>query len=295
MPKLTKRNLFSIAAVAVLLAIVSCEQLIAKTGSSPAAVFILAGQSNMAGEARVDDAPAKYAALPPNVEFHDFTQGFDYEAHAAWYEASEPREPAQFVYTRPPGQFGPELGFATALSRTYPNQKFIFIKWALGGSSQQEWSPNWNASNFAPDSIEAVRGSLFQQAIQSIKSVDLQQPYKLEALLWFQGEKDTKTHAAASAYGDNMEALITAFQNELDAPDLSILIGKINPLTDRHPYVPLVHEQMEKIAASDSHIFLVSADGLSKKEDNVHYDAAGLIELGERFGDTWITNQADKN
>ena len=234
MLKLTQRILSHAIMGIALLTLFSCKNT-ANNSAPLTAVFILAGQSNMAGEAWVDEAPADYYPLPTNVELYDFTQKFDYKAHAAWRETHEPRDAAEFVSTRPSGQFGPELGFAATISDAYPNRKFIFIKWAMGGSSQQEWSPQWDVNNFTPNSVEAIRGALFQQAVHAIKSVDLQnEPHEFAGLLWFQGEKDSKSFTAASAYEENMKTLITAFRDELDTPEMPIFIGKVNPLTERH-------------------------------------------------------------
>lgn len=85
-----------------------------------------------------------------------------------------------------------------------------------------------------------------------------------------------------------MNALIAGFREALDSPDLKVLIGKINPESEKHKYVSIVQDQIDQVANEDDRVFTVSAEGISKKPDNIHYDSAGQIELGERFGHAWL-------
>ena len=64
--------------------------------AQPVDVIIFAGQSNMVGSARIENAPDGLFPLPATIELHDFSRSSKFQ--------------------RTSGRFGPEASFAAALA-----------------------------------------------------------------------------------------------------------------------------------------------------------------------------------
>lgn len=254
-------------------------------------VFILAGQSNMTGQSKISDAPPEYASMPNNVIFYNNTQVLNRKGFRAWATSDAPRTDDDFISNRGEGFYGPELGFAHAVSDTYLDRDVIIIKFSLGGTGIDEWSPAWEAGNFPERSRNAAIGSLFQKSLDAVKSADISGAYEYKALVWVQGENDALSAENANSYGDKLTELIDGYRSALDAPDLQAIVGEINPVSQKHKFVREVQAQMAKAAAMDDKVTIVSMKDLSMRDDGIHADAAGSLELGQRLGEAWLASQ----
>ena len=283
--------------IVTLCALAACDMQKTELEPAPetaaAAVFILAGQSNMAGHGRIDEVPQRYELMPSNITFHDFTQTFDRSAYRAWHDGKDLEADHDFLFPRSPGRFGPERGFAARLNEATPGRDVILIKWALGGTGMAEWSPDWAASDFAERSIPAVRGPLYRKALSAVRDVEIERPYEYRGLLWFQGENDARSLEAAESYGENLSRLIEAWRRDTGVEDLPLFIGMINPESDRHAFVDVVQAEIERFAREDPDTIVVPTVGLTKYEDGIHYDSQGQIELGIRFGEAVLAIDND--
>lgn len=274
----------------VFFALTACA--VQKDVKAPTPVFIMAGQSNMSGQTKIKNAPDGYMPLPKNVTFHDFTQTLNRRGFNAWVAGGETDTKDDFIGERGPGYYGAELGFIHKISEAYSGQEIIVIKWSLGGTGIDTWSPDWAVSDFPARSRNAVIGSLYGKSIKAIKDVKIDVGTEYKALVWFQGENDTLNEDNANAYGEKLTNLVAAYRRDLKAPDLHVLVGKINPISAKHHYVKEVQSQMAAVAASDPTVTVVAADGLTKRADGIHYDAMGSIKMGERFGEAWLNIKA---
>ena len=134
-------------------------------------------------------------------------------------------------------------------------------------------------------------GSLYRQSLADIRVVLEGRDARLTGLLWMQGEADSKREETAIAYADNMARLIAAFREDLQVPQMRVIMGLVNPDTPRHLYVATVQARMRALAAGDALVDVVSADGLQRIRDRVHYDHVGQVELGQRFAAVWLANR----
>ncbi len=241
--------------------------------SDPLEVIVFTGQSNMVGKGLIKNAPQGYHPMPEAIEFHVMNSKSDLK-----------------IFT---DNFGPELSFAKALVAQNPGKKYIFIKWAIGGTSQAEWSPNWRLEDMPRQERAKRLGSLYKKSLAFIGQAVDGREVNISGMIWMQGESDSKEVATAEAYAENMATLIAAFRNDLNAPGLKVLMGLVNPKIEKYKYFNIVQAQMRLLATQDPLVDVVSAEGLSKLDDKVHYDEAGLIELGERFAQKWaeMSNQ----
>ena len=162
-------------------------------------------------------------------------------------------------------RFGPELTFAKVLSLL-------------------DWAPAWDATR-AEITGNATRGSLYEQLIGILDELSLRGAH-FGGVLWMQGERDARIEAAGKDYYQNLEDLIAALRRDLGRKDLPFVLGLVNPPPERYPAREVVRAAQRKIADDLPGVYLVETDDLSKWDDRLHYDSAGLLELGRRFAAT---------
>ncbi len=217
-------------------------------------IVILAGQSNMAGHG--DLSELDLTDLPAGVQLFDLN----------------PRE----------GCFGPEIGFARAFQDLQKLSKLRLIKFAVGGSSLLAWEPEWSAER-AAIAYDADKGALYPRLIRHVQRVTQGKAAQVLGCLWMQGESDSNFSIAAAEYERNLKHLIEQMRIDLDQPDMHFVIGLPNPSPARFSYLSTVRRAQSQVAQSLPCVSLVDTDGLTKHEDELHYDSAGQLELGRRF------------
>ena len=226
------------------------------------AAVILAGQSNMAGHGERDELDS--AALPVDVRLFDLN-------------------PMR-------NSFGPEIGFARAWMRQRPSDELWLVKYAVGGSSLLAWQPEWTAENAARTDDEA-KGALYARLLKHTEQVTRDADCHCAGCLWMQGESDARYAHAAAAYENNLRHFIWRLRRDLGVPRLPFVLGLVNPPCDPWRHVATVREAQHKIAREDDRAALVDTVGLSKHDDNLHYDTAGQLQLGRRFAEALLALQ----
>lgn len=235
----------------------------------PYRVFLLAGQSNMVGSGDLTLLSPTERQLPENVRF--------FADHQAW------------DLRRSYGRFGPEITLAHQLAEAFPQDTLVFIKTAVGGSSLLDWAPEWNEAD-ATITGNAHFGPLYEKMQASLAEHLDSKNVQVEALLWMQGERDARIPEAGEHYYRNFETLITRLRADLGEA-LPVLFGHVNPPVDRYPAIATVNQAQEQIAQDLPKLYLVDTDGLSKLDDQVHYDTEGQRMLGQRFADMYLNLQ----
>jgi hypothetical protein len=229
-------------------------------------VFILAGQSNMAGYGTTAKLPALYRQAPANVQF---------------YHNGYPAKMSRFAH------FGPEVGFAHAISRRFPHKKIKLIKFAVGGTSLFAWHPHWNLGK-ARATGNASAGPLFEKLIKTIKRHTRVKNIKYAGILWMQGETDARYPSAARTYARNLIQFVQSLRKELHAPSLVFLMGEVNPPVGIFPYGDIVRKAQRNSTAGIRNSRLISTKGLGKRSDDLHYNTEGQLALGLRFAEAFI-------
>ncbi len=229
-------------------------------------IFILAGQSNMAGQGNTVELNPTYRKVPKNVEFY-------YNGYIAPLNRFK--------------HFGPEIGFAHEIARHYPGTKIKLIKFAVGGTSLFAWDPNWNASK-ARVTRNGSAGPLFKKLIKTAKIGIKNDKTKLAGILWMQGEADAKYPVAAKQYASNLNRFVSQLRRQLKSPNALFIMGAINPPLNLFPSTPEV-QQAQKLAASRiRNLRLVRTEDLEKRNDHLHYNTNGQLELGKRFARAYL-------
>ncbi|RYZ27003.1 MAG: sialate O-acetylesterase, partial [Chitinophagaceae bacterium] len=215
-------------------------------------VYLLIGQSNMAGRGIVD-SQSKIAT----------TQILILDSQNRWVAATDPVH-----YDKPASVgVGPAIDFAKEISGNNKSVKIGLIPCALGGSPIKVWEPNAvYLKAFRPydDAIERAR-------IAETKGV-------LKGILWHQGESDNDSLRAA-VYLEKLSTLIRRLRAELKQPNLPFVAGEIGYFNKSNFINPVINQLPEKVAFTA----VVSAKGLTHKGDRLHFDTPSARELGKRY------------
>lgn len=226
-------------------------------------LFLLAGQSNMAGRGTV--TPGDRVAHPRVLML---------DKAGRWVPAVEP------MHFDKPDVVGVGLGrsFAIALADADPSITIGLIPAAVGGSPIDAWAPGvfYPPTRSHPWDDAIARARLAMRA------------GTLDGILWHQGESDA-TPELAPGYEAKLHDLIARFRAALGAPDVPFITGQMGRFPD-HPWDDAraqVDRAHRGIHASVTHAAFVSADGLAHKGDGVHFDAGSYRVLGRRYAQAY--------
>ena len=264
LPSLRRAVLLSVAAVACAGGRPESAPLGTATSTDTLQLFLLAGQSNMAGRGRVE---ARDSVVEPRV----LRLGPDMK----WTAAVDP------LHWDKPAivGVGPGRAFGLALARRDPNARIGLVPAAVGGSPISSWEPG------ATD--PATRSRPYDDAMARLRVA--MRGGSVRAILWHQGESDA-TPERSVVYAARLRALIVRFRADLGDPELPFVIGQLGefagrPWTADTRRIDSVHRAL---AASVPNVAFVSAAGLRDKGDAVHFDAAAARELGERYAAAYL-------
>ncbi|MFK8182214.1 MAG: DUF4347 domain-containing protein [Phormidesmis sp.] len=245
------------------------------------AVYLLGGQSNMAGAT----SDANFLAGTP--------QGNPFPDVQIWNGGIN-----AFTDLRPGfndnfgvgGGFGAEIGFGHALEAARENgqtdngEEIYLVKYAIGATDlATDWNVNGN-NNIYDDFTQWVGDALARLAGDGIG-------YDVEGMLWMQGENDAINASSANSYQSNLNNLIADVRGRYGA-DLDFVIGRLHEELTPFFYTEAntVRQAQSNVANSAPNNFLVDTDGLPVNPiDGVHFDSAGHLALGEAFANIFTS------
>lgn len=253
-------------------------------------IVLLAGQSNMAGRGISSELSTVVKERINKVSDRVLLSTSD--------SSNEQAKPLS-AFTK---QFGPELMVGLTLAEANPNQHYLLIKKAVGGTSLYgAWSSEWSQGKAnISERGEVRRGlKLFDLHVKNIhrnlnKLKRENKNYKILGLLWFQGESDTNKEITATNYQINIQKLINGYRKEF-GKNMLFIIGQINVLPRKYKIGPSqVRNAMSNFANADDNVELVKTSmddrwlDYPKHKDNLHYNTEGQIRLGVAFANKLI-------
>lgn len=227
-------------------------------------LFILAGQSNMAGRGKVSDADRKpldrIFSLGPDLN---------------WAPAVDP------LHFDKPKVVGVGIGrsFAVEYAKRHPGVTVGLIPCAVGGSAIDTWLPG----GFHSQTNSHPWDDMLARVQHVIGKNDSAQGV-LKGVLWHQGETDSNS-AASEVYESRLTDLIHRFRQTFDDPHLPFVIGQLGqfaerPWTDGRREVDAAQQRTVQHVARTA---FVASDGLAAQGDLIHFDSASLREFGFRY------------
>lgn len=226
-------------------------------------VFLLAGQSNMAGRGDLAEAD-------PDINPQVLMLAKD----GSWQYAMDPVH-----FDKKIAGAGLARAFAAEILKHEPNVTIGLVPAAVGGTSIDVWEPGaFNEKTASHPYDDAIART--QRAIQD---------GTLAGILWHQGEGDSGK-AKSALYKARLIALIERFRKEFDAPELPFIIGQLGQF-EAKPWSPgriVVNDAQIAVAREVSNTAFVSSDDLVSKGDNTHFNTASLHEFGRRYAEAYL-------
>lgn len=226
-------------------------------------IFILAGQSNMAGRAgivyKVWDQ-----VVPP--ECKPSPQILRLSANLTWEEA---RDPLHYDIDPKTCGIGPGMSFANTVLAKDPSIGVIgLVPCAVGGTKISEWK---RGGKLYSDMIKRTQTALSGGGV-------------LRGLLWFQGESDAAVLEDATSYKTKFEEFIKDVRSELQLPALPVVQVEVE--SGDGQYVKEVRECQKGVNLPN--LKTVDAMGLPFNADKLHLNTEAQIKVGHMLADAFL-------
>jgi hypothetical protein len=225
-------------------------------------VFIMAGQSNMAGRGFVEPHDTI-----PNKRILTIDKSMN------WIYAKEP------LHFYEPSMTGLDCGtsFAKNILDSLPNSVFVaIIPCAVGGSSIDQWLHN-------NDHRGVKLMDNFENKVKSAEKYG-----KIKGIIWHQGESDAKPELISN-YSQKLDSLITIFREISKNDSLPIILGQLGRFAN--PKEQIIKDSINMIINSFStrnNISVVVTKDLKDRGDKLHFDSESQRKLGIRYAEKYI-------
>jgi hypothetical protein len=237
------------------------------TGTIPARnkvwIFLLAGQSNMAGRGLVEpqDTISNTRILTINKD----------------NEIVLAKEPLHYYE---PARTGLDCGlsFARTLLESVPKDvSLLIVPTAIGGSSIQRWlaDSTWNDVKLLSNAKDKITRA---KEVGTFKGI-----------LWHQGEANSNSAAETEGHATRLSALADSLRTIIGVKDLPFLVGELGSFSKNPDLFELTNRQLATFATEDKYAALIETSDLPHKGDNLHFDGAAQREMGKRFARAYVS------
>lgn len=226
-------------------------------------IYVLMGQSNMAGRGKVTDYYATYG--------HPRVIALDQAGE--WIPA---KHPLHFDKPKMAG-VGPGLTFGMAMADADPDVIIGLVPCAVGGTPIAKWAPGAydQKTHTHPYDDAAVR---IRKAMET---------GVIKGIIWHQGEGDSNP-TSASVYLEKLETLIGRVRTLVGNPNLPVVAGQLARYREGYQ---LINRELVKLPDSVPHTAVVSSEGLWHLGDGTHFDSPSASEFGRRFAQGMLALQ----
>lgn len=218
-------------------------------------LYILMGQSNMAGRGVITDSMKSIH----NNKVWMLTKD------NKWVVAHHP------VHFDKPGVagVGPGLSFGIAMAEARPGRKIGLIPCAIGGTSIDKWQPG------AFDSATSTHP--YDDAV--LRITEAMKQGKIKGMLWLQGESDTNEDKVAQ-YPGKFKQLVDRIRKLTGDKNLPVVVGELGRYKSVYQ---LFNRGLQKLPALIPNTAVVTSEGLIDKGDLTHFDTKSASIYGVRF------------
>lgn len=245
-----------------LLMVLCCSTLVSAENQGKS-LFILAGQSNMAGRGGIEYNKWNGVVLP---ECKPSPQIMRFSAKKEWEEA---RDPLHADIDPKVCGVGPGMPFANAVLAKDPSIGVIgLIPCAVGGTKIVEWKKGMKLYN---DMIERTQAAIKDGGV-------------LKGLLWFQGESDTTVKEEAMSYKTEFEKMIADIRADLKMPTLPVV--QVIVTSGDGPYLKEMRESQQSIKVDN--LKQVDSWGLRLGGDKIHLTPESQVKVGHMMADAFL-------
>lgn len=225
-------------------------------------VFLMAGQSNMAGRGIVE----------PQDTIAD-KRILSIDAKGKLVYAKEP------LHFYEPTRTGLDCGLSfgrTLLAKIPANVTILLLPTAIGGSAIRQWlgDSSYRGVNLLTNFREKVAiGKQFG---------------KIKGVLWHQGESDAND-TRIPVYKENLRKLFTLFRGMADDEELPVFVGELGVYSNNKTNWLQINEVIHDYVLQDKNASFIRTDDLSHVGDTVHFNSTGQRMMGERFAQAYLS------
>ena len=219
-------------------------------------LYLLIGQSNMAGRGVVDEESSQ-----TNAKVLTFTKARE------WAPAADP-----IHFDKPSAGVGPGVAFGKHMAALDTSVRIGLIPCAVGGTSIKAWVPG------AED--KATRTHPYSDMVERV--VEARKAGVIKGIIWHQGESDRNS---ATGYAKLLSELVGRLRSEFgeELPFVSGELSSFNPKDDEP--TQRLNAELHSLERSLKRYACISSEGLGHKGDKLHYDAAAARVLGKRYAE----------
>ncbi len=273
----------------------------------PTQMFILSGQSNMVGwgNSLNLDSVVRFGHDNRLVMF----DGGEWRNLKPFQKPSQKQREGWNITER---TFGPEIGFAHAIAKAWPDKRIGIVKQAVGGTGIMAWAPEWDEAD-ADLTNDAHKGPLYKELINKALAAKKAGDVEIRGFLWLQGGKDMIAMKTAERYAENLKALVEAVRRDLDTPRLPVLIGTyrqgnipdsldgldlraftFESETPRPGALTVMKAQTDAPRYISNSNFVILRD-LPTHPGNVHANTEGMLRTGRAYADVFLQTFGGKS
>jgi len=217
-------------------------------------IYLLMGQSNMAGRGYITDAEKNE---------HD-DRVYMLTKDLQWVIAKHPVH-----FDKSVAGVGPGLTFGIAMAKAYPAAKIGLVPCAVGGTPIEHWLPGAYdpATKTHPwdDAVERIKAAMKYGAIKGI--------------IWHQGESNSEPEKA-KIYLAQLAELIQRVRALVGNPNLPFIAGELGRY---QPAYANINSELMKLSATVPYTAVATSEGLVHRGDTIHFNSPSAQELGRRY------------
>lgn len=233
-------------------------------------IFILAGQSNMAGRGGVVNDTTTGVTTWDGVvplQCQPNPSIMKLNANLKWVEAHEPLH--EDIDTLKTNGVGPGMAFAKHVLEKNSGLGLVgLVPCAIGGTNISEWE----------------RGKVLYNHMMKRVKASLRDDGNIRALLWFQGETDTVSLTDAQSYQARVHKFFLDVRDDLQSPLLPII--QVALASGSGPYIEIVRQA--QLGIDLLNLKTVDAKGLPLQPDRLHLSTPAQVDLGKIMADAFL-------
>lgn len=242
-------------------------------------IYLCFGQSNMEGQGNIESqdksVDSRFQVLCSYDNCGSRTKG-------SWYDATPPLSCCSGAHLGPVDYFG-----RTLVKNLPENIKVGVSVVAIAGCDiqlfEKENYKNYRAESYMQGTIQSYGGNPYGRLVEMGK--EAQKVGVIKGILLHQGETNTGQN--------NWPSRVKAIYNDLikdlglNAADVPLLVGEV-VRTDQGGQCGSMNNIIANVPSTIPNSYVISAQGLGHKGDNLHFSSASYRTLGERYAEQML-------
>lgn len=242
-------------------------------------IYLCFGQSNMEGQGNIESqdksVDSRFQVLCSYDNCGSRTKG-------SWYDATPPLSCCSGAHLGPVDYFG-----RTLVKKLPEHIKVGVSVVAIAGCDiqlfEKENYKNYRAESYMQGTIQSYGGNPYGRLVEMGK--EAQKVGVIKGILLHQGE----TNTGQNNWPNRVKAVYNDLINDLglNAADVPLLVGEV-VRTDQGGQCGSMNNIIANVPSTIPNSYVISAQGLGHKGDNLHFSSASYRTLGERYAEQML-------